>query len=232
MSDKKMKSVAVSRAESASRKYSTNPSAVSHHAKTKMYKEAGLSLKKVYLGEDALSKLAEIYKIQYGKKLNVKSIDPVLLGDLLSYCINASYNQPSIQKMLPKTATVKIGAARTPVGQQLYRYHQMAQGTEERPDAVAMEPVFNYRNKRDKPLFPNIRHDVRDFLHKEIAARTEASSRDGLDNLDCEDNDLEDGWTTGEIQIIRDVKLIDKQIRQWNEVPPTLGNRKSQKSKP
>lgn len=232
MSDEDGKNVAVTRADSADRQHSTSPSAVSHREKTQIYRNAGLSLKKVYLGEDALSKLAEIYKIQYGKKLNVKSIDPILLGDLLSFCINASYNQPSIKKMLPKNSPVKIGAARTPAGQQLYRYHQMSQGTKERPDAADLDPVFNYRNKRDKPLFPNIRHDVHDFLNKEISARTEASCGDSLDNLGCENNDLKNEWATVEIQIIRDAKFIDKQIRQWNEVPPTLRNRKSRKLKP
>ena len=232
MSDEDAKNVAVTRAESADRQHSTSPSAVSHREKTQIYRNAGLSLKKVYLGSDALSKLAEIYKIQYGEKLDVKSIDPVLLGDLLSYCINASYNQPGTQKMLPKTAPAKIGAAKTPAGQRLYRYHQMAKGTKERPDAAAMEPVFNYRNKNHKPLFPNIRHDVPDFLLTEISTETDVSCWDGPDSLDDEDDLPECEWATIEIQRLRDVKFVDKQIRQWNEVPPTLKTRKRRKLKP
>ncbi|MEH4622109.1 hypothetical protein PO369_00730 [Phytobacter diazotrophicus] len=232
MSDEDTKNVAVTRAESTDRQHSTSPSAVSHREKTQIYRNAGLSLKKVYLGSDALSKLAEIYKIQYGEKLDVKSIDPVLLGDLLSYCINASYNLPSIRKKLPKTAPAKIGAAKTPTGQRLYRYHQMAKGTKECPDAAAMEPVFNYRNKNHKPLFPNIRHDVPDFLLTEISTETDVSCWDGPDSLDNEDDLPECEWATVEIQRLRDVKFVDKQIRQWNEVPPTLKTRKRRKLKP
>lgn len=229
MSDEEMKNVTSTRAESTDRQYSTNPSAVSHQATTETYRNAGLSLKKIYLGSDALSKLAEIYKIQYGKKLDVKSIDPVLLGDLLSCCINICYNQSGTKNALPKTAPAKITAARTPAGQQLYRYHQMAQGTKERPDAAGLEPVFNYCNKRGKPLFPNIRHDVPDFLLAEIAAVTGVSSWDGPDSRDSEDDLPECEWATVEIQQLRNVEFVDKQIGQWNKTSPTLSAKKRTK---
>jgi hypothetical protein len=134
--------------------------------------------------------------------------------------------------MLPKTAPAKIGAAKTPTGQRLYRYHQMAKGTKECPDAAAMEPVFNYRNKNHKPLFPNIRHDVPDFLLTEISTETDVSCWDGPDSLDDEDDLPECEWATVEIQRLRDVKFVDNQIRQWNEVPPTLRTRKRRKLKP
>ncbi|GJL38432.1 hypothetical protein TUM17576_52520 [Enterobacter hormaechei] len=232
MSDVEMKNVAVTRAESADRQHSTSPSAVSHREKTQIYRDAGLSLKKVYLGSDALSKLAEIYKIQYGKTLNVKSIDPVLLGDLLSCCINICYNQSGTRKMLPKTAPAKIWAARTPAGQMLYRYHQMAKGTKERPDAAAMEPVFNSRNKNHKPLFPNIRQDIPDFLLTEISTETDVSCWDGPDSLDNEDDLPECEWATVEIQLLRDVKFVDNQIRQWNKLTSTPKTRKGRKLKP
>lgn len=204
------------------RQYSDSPSAVSHLAATTQYKNAGLKLKKVYLGNDALAKLAAIYKIQYGKQLDINRIDPILLGDLLSYCINTCYNLPSIQGVLPPGAPPQIEAAGTPSGQHLYRYYQMALGTEERQDALELEEVFNSCNKRGKPFFPHIRRRMKNFLIPQMVEKF----GNGDDNRHNRYT-----WATWEIQHLRSNEFVDKQIFKWNKSVSKRGKKQQKQRK-
>ncbi|MCA6969757.1 hypothetical protein WCT65_01930 [Pectobacterium carotovorum] len=204
------------------RQYSDNPSAVSHLAATTQYKNAGLKQKKVYLGNDALAKLTLIYKMQYGKQLDINRIDPILLGDLLSYCINACYNLPSIQRKLPPNSPPQIAAAKTPSGQHLYRYYQMALGTEERQDALELEEIFNSCNKRGKPFFPHIRRNQKNFLLPEMVQKFGDNYKINQDTYT---------WTTWEIQHLRSDEFVDVQIFKWNKSMTLTGSKKERNNK-
>lgn len=108
---------------------SDKPSAVSRRTKNQLYAQVGIKEQKVFLGKDALDKLRFLLHFQYSHEDDVNDRDPLLLGDVLSYCINACYNLKSFKAERTSDAPKTMTAAKTPQGQRLYRYHQMAKPT-------------------------------------------------------------------------------------------------------
>ena len=193
---------------------SSNPSAVSHSEASEQYKNARLRLKKAYFCSDALHKLAEIYRIQYGKTLDTNHIDHIELGDLLSTCINYFYNRNFKKTKLPQGAPKKMISAKTPDGQKLYRYHHMSKVS----DADVMEKVFNFSNKHNRMFFPVVAcHDPAFF------EQDDGWDDDWDDDWDDEtdsvgrDEQPVTRWTTRAIQRIRDEQFIRDEIKRMNK---------------
>lgn len=196
---------------------SQNPSAKSHRTKNQLYERVGISQKKIFLGKDALEKLAVLIRLQHGKKLD----DQMVVSDVLSYCINACYNMPSLQAEVKKRGgSLKVvRSAKTPEGQRLYRYHQMAQAG----DALELVEAFNAKNKRGKPYFPHT-DDVMAYVDLGDICLDEAQGEEE------DDQDVDDTgeWSTVEIQALRDHKAVSKAISTLNKQAfPTTKKKRS-----
>lgn len=179
---------------------SQSPSAKSHRTKNQLYQRLGFNQKKVFLGQDALEKLAFLVELQHGE--NVK--DPMVVSDVLSYCINTCYNFKSVQAKAKKHGDLPkvVKAAKTPKGQRLYRYYQMAQAG----DALDLVEAFNTTDKRGKPYFPHT-DDV----------KANVDWGDLYLELDDEEEDDEDQWSTAEIQALRKHQAINQAIKKLNK---------------
>ena len=193
---------------------SDSASAKSHRTRLDAFSSVNFVLKKMLIGPDALKKLAFIYAVQYGKKLDTDSLNYELLGDLVSFCINKCYNSPSIKKKKKKKRKPepKVKAAITPEGQALYRYYQMAMPIDgQEKDAMELVKKFNAVNSRGKPFFPHI---------EKIAPDYELAPLDDIDyeynDGSCDDDDEPDEWQTRQIQALWDLDDINKQIDAWN----------------
>ncbi|WP_447881409.1 hypothetical protein [Serratia fonticola] len=175
---------------------SQSPSAVSHRTKNQLYQRLGFNQKKIFLGHDALEKLAFLVNLQHGK--NVK--DPMVVSDVLSYCINTCYNSKSVQAEAKKRGGLPkvVKAAKTPEGQRLYRYYQMAQVG----DAVDLIEAFNATDKRGKPY----------FLHTD-----DVKANIDLSDLYLDEDEDEDQWSTVEIQALRKRQTISQAINKLNK---------------
>jgi len=176
---------------------SQSPSAVSHRTKNQLYQRLGFNQKKIFLGQDTLEKLAFLVRLQHGKNVQ----DPMVVSDVLSYCINTCYNSKSVQAAAKKRGGLPkvVKAAKTPEGQRLYRYYQMAQAG----DAVDLIEAFNATDKRGKPY----------FLHTDdVKANIDLSDL----YLDDDDED-EDQWSTVEIQALRKRQTISQAIKKLNK---------------
>ncbi|WP_314411583.1 hypothetical protein [Pantoea septica] len=180
-------------------------SAQSHSATFQLYKSVGLNQKKVYLGNDALAKLAVIFESQHGVSMDVEKIDPLLMGDVLSYCINFCYNlQNNPSKKIPD----KINAAATPSGQLLYRFYQMARAHTYVGELVY---AFNATNQRGRRFFPHL-DDIADGL-----VLFESSEDDVSFQFQDDIEESNKGfWSTREIQALRDSDKINDHIARWN----------------
>ncbi|WP_433587709.1 hypothetical protein [Providencia alcalifaciens] len=178
---------------------SDSASAKSHRTRLEAFSSVNFVLKKMFIGPDALKKLAYIYEVQYGKKLDIDSLNYELLGDLVSFCINKCYNSRSIKK--GKKPEPKVKAAMTPEGQALYRYYQMAMpiGGQDK-DAMALVKKFNAVNSRGKPFFPHIEKIAPDYEYNDGSC----------------DDDEPDEWQTRQIQALWNLDDINKQIDAWN----------------
>ncbi|MBC5788728.1 hypothetical protein [Providencia sp. JUb39] len=208
--DDSLNEVVTYSSEEQSEHRSENISARSQRQRCEAFKSVGLSLKKAFLGQDALEKLAFIYNVQYGKTLNVNELSYDVLGDLLSFCINKCYNskEMAIDRKRP-VPTIK--AAMTPAGQLLYRYYQMAMPLEdEEKDAMAIAEKFNAENKRGKQYFPHISQVDSNF---KLAPLVE---EDGYEDAFIDEQGNQE-WLPREIQALWDRELINKQISTWNE---------------
>ncbi|MBH3125309.1 hypothetical protein I5R16_00370 [Serratia marcescens] len=187
---------------------SDKPSAVSRRTKNQLYAQVGIKEQKVFLGKDALDKLRFLLRFQYSHEDDVDDRDPLLLGDVLSYCINACYNLKFVKAARTSYAPKAMTAAKTPQGQRLYRYHQMAKTN----DAFELLKTFNACDKRGKPYFPHT---------DDVAAHFDWGDEFGemLDAEESEDgeNEDEDRWLAHEIQKLRDAKAVRECIKKWNE---------------
>jgi len=168
----------------------------------------GIKEQKVFLGRDALEKLRFLLHFQYGNGNGVNDRDPLLLGDVLSYCINTCYNSKFVKAERTSDAPKTMTAAKTPQGQRLYRYHQMAKAN----DAFELSKTFNACDKRGKPYFPHT---------EDVAAHFDWGDEFG-EMPDAEesgegDNEDKDEWLAHEIQKLRDAKAVRKCIKKWNE---------------
>ncbi|CAI2158459.1 Uncharacterised protein [Serratia fonticola] len=183
---------------------SQSPSAVSHRTKNQLYQRLGFNQKKIFLGHDALEKLAFLVNLQHGK--NVK--DPMVVSDVLSYCINTCYNSKSVQAEAKKRGGLPkvVKAAKTPEGQRLYRYYQMAQVG----DAVDLVEAFNATDKRGKLYFPHT-----DDVNANIDLGDLYLDQDLEDDEEADDG--KDQWSTVEIQALRGRKAISEAIKELNE---------------
>lgn len=194
--------------------FSQSPSAVSHRTKNQLYQRLGFNQKKIFLGQDTLKKLAFLVNLQHGK--NVK--DPMVVSDVLSYCINTCYNSKSVQAAAKKRGGLPkvVKAAKTPEGQRLYRYYQMAQAG----DAVDLIETFNATDKRGKPYFPHT-----DDVKANIDLGDLYLDQD-LEDVEEEDDEDKDQWSTVEIQALRGRKAISEAIKELNEdaSPSQAGN--------
>ncbi|MEQ9903301.1 hypothetical protein [Pectobacterium aroidearum] len=187
---------------------SDKPSAVSRRTKNQLYAQVGIKEQKVFLGKDALDKLRFLLHLQYSHEDDVNDRDPLLLGDVLSYCINACYNLKSFKAERTSDAPKTMTAAKTPQGQRLYRYHQMAKTN----DAFELSKTFNACDKRGKPYFPHT---------EDVAAHFDWGDKFG-EMPDAEeskegDNEEKDEWLAHEIQKLRDAKAVRECIKKWNE---------------
>jgi hypothetical protein len=183
---------------------SDNPSAVSRRRKNHIYAQVGIKEQKVFLGKDALDKLRFLLNLQYSHEDDVDDRDPLVLGDVLSYCINTCYNLKSFKAERTSNAPKAMTAAKTPQGQRIYRYHQMAKIT----DALDLSETFNACDKRGNPYFPHT---------DDVAAHFDWDD-DFSEMSDAEElGENEDGWLAHEIQKLRDAKAVRKCIKKWNE---------------
>ncbi|EMO1382684.1 TPA: hypothetical protein NDT34_003954 [Citrobacter freundii] len=187
---------------------SDKPSAVSRRTKNQLYAQVGIKEQKVFLGKDALDKLRFLLHFQYSHEDDVNDRDPLLLGDVLSYCINACYNLKSFKAERTSDAPKTMTAAKTPQGQRLYRYHQMAKTN----DASELSKSFNACDKRGKPYFPHTEDVAAHFdWGDEFDEMPDAEeSKEG-------DNEDKDEWLTHEIQKLCDAKVVRECIKKWNE---------------
>ncbi|EKN6001685.1 hypothetical protein ACR82P_002475 [Yersinia enterocolitica] len=183
---------------------SDKPSAVSRRTKNQLYAQVGIKEQKVFLGKDALDKLRFLLHLQYGHEDEVNDRDQLLLGDVLSYCINTCYNLKFVKAKSTRGAPKTMAAAKTPQGQRLYRYHQMAKTN----GALEMSETFNACDKRGKPYFPNT---------GDVAANFDWS--DKFDEMqDAEESEEgENEWAEHEIQKLCDSKSVKECIKKWNE---------------
>lgn len=187
---------------------SDKPSAVSRRTKNQLYAQVGIKEQKVFLGKDALDKLRFLLNLQYSHEDDVDDRDPLVLGDVLSYCINTCYNLKFVKTERTSDAPKAMTAAKTPQGQRLYRYHQMAKNI----DALELSKTFNARDRRGKPYFPHT-DDVAahfDWVDDFSEMPDAEESEDG-------DNEDKDEWLAHEIQKLRDAKAVRKCIKKWNE---------------
>lgn len=185
---------------------SDNTSAKSQKRRLDAYKALGMDLKKAFLGQDTLKKLAVIYEVQYGESLDTNDISYEVLGDLLSYCVNKCYNSKNMKTKRKKNVSM-VKAATTPAGQLLYRYHQMATSVDgEELDAATDK--FNIENKRGHKYFPHISTmNVKFRLFPLWEDESEYSSAE-QDNQE---------WLPRDIQALRDKGNIHQQIIEWNK---------------
>ncbi|HHQ6568478.1 TPA: hypothetical protein ACSTJX_003361 [Serratia fonticola] len=177
---------------------SQSPSAVSHRTKNQLYQRLGFNQKKIFLGHDALEKLAFLVSLQHGK--NVK--DPMVVSDVLSYCINTCYNS-ALKVRKNESDPPRAIVAKTPEGQRLYRYYQMAKAG----DALELAKDFNATDKRGKPYFPHT-DDVIVNLDLPMPEKV-------YDYLGDDDEDRE-RWLAAEIQALRKRKVVCKAIKKLN----------------
>ncbi|WP_156292692.1 hypothetical protein [Serratia oryzae] len=177
------------------------PSAVSHRTKLALYKRLGFNQQKIFLGKDAREKLAFLVSLQHGEEID----DLMTVSDVLSYCINACYNSKSVQEEVKKRGGLPrvVKAAKTPEGQRLYRYYQMAQVG----DAGDLVDDFNYTDKRGVPYFPHT---------NDVKANIDLGDL-YLDQDDDEETDDEDQWSTVEIQALRKRQAISQAIKKLNK---------------
>lgn len=185
---------------------SDKPSAVSRRTKNQLYAQVGIKEQKVFLGKDALDKLRFLLRFQYSHENGVDDRDPLLLGDVLSYCINTCYNLKAVKAKRTSSAPKTMTAAKTPQGQRLYRYHQMAKTN----DASELSKIFNTSDKRGKPYFPHT-----DDVAAHFDWDDDFSEMSYAEELEVGEN--EDGWLAHEIQKLRDAKAVRKCIKKWNE---------------
>jgi hypothetical protein len=185
---------------------SQNPSAISHRTKIQLYERVGFHEKKISLGQDALEKLAFLIRIQHGEYLD----DKMVVSDVLSYCINACYNMPSLRAEVKKHGEPKVvKAAKTPEGQRLYRYYQMAQAG----DALELVEAFNATDKRSRPYFPHITDFIKNLELNDLC----------LDDNSWEDVDGQEegedvtGWSPMTIQALNDHEEISIIINELNK---------------
>lgn len=106
--------------------------AICHRKRIKDHRLFNSYQKKVFFGDDVLSKMALLSQQLTGKKLNVKHVDSELLADVINSCINYCYNEffdkNGLFQQEPSSDTPKITAPMSPKGQQKYRLYQRIKG--------------------------------------------------------------------------------------------------------
>lgn len=187
---------------------SDNPSAVSRRTKNQLYAQVGIKEQKVFLGKDALDKLRFLLRFQYSHEDDVDDRDPLVLGDVLSYCINTCYNLKFVKAERTCDAPKAMTAAKTPQGQRLYRYYQMAKAN----DASELSKTFNACDKRGKPYFPHTNDVAAHFDWGDDFSEMPDAEESGEG-----DDEDKDEWLAHEIQKLRDAKAVRKCIKKWNE---------------
>lgn len=188
---------------------SDKPSAVSRRTKNQLYAQVGIKEQKVFLGKDALDKLRFLLNLQYSHEDDIDDRDPLVLGDVLSYCINTCYNSKSFKAERTSDAPKTITAAKTPQGQRLYRYHQMAKTI----DTLELSKTFNACDKRGKPYFPHTEDVAAHFYWTD-----EFDEMPNAEESEEGNNEDKDEWLAHEIQKLRDAKAVRECIKKWNEV--------------
>ena len=196
--------------EKSDKVFSDNISAKSQKQRLDAFKALGMDLKKAFLGQDTLKKLAVIYEVQYGEPLNTNDMSYEVLGDLLSFCVNKCYNSKSMETERKKNIP-KVSAATTPAGQLLYRYHQMATSVDGEELDVTTDK-FNVENKRGHKYFPHISTMSVEFSQFPLWAEKSEYSDAEHDNQE---------WLPRDIQILRDRGKVRQQIIEWNEQAKT-----------
>ncbi|EKI5684837.1 hypothetical protein PAB17_003480 [Salmonella enterica] len=212
--------IEVQASEKHSKTHSEDISAKSQKQRLDAFKSVGMDLKKAFLGQDVLEKLAFIYEVQYGKALDTTELGYDVLGDLLSFCINKCYNSKEMALGRKRPVPI-VKAAMTPAGQRLYRYYQMAMPVDgEGKDAMEIAERFNVENKRGQQYFQHISQVEGGF---ELVERSE----DDEDSYTSNQGNRE--WLPREIQALWNRKRISKQIEIWNEQACSKHNRLKQK---
>lgn len=192
--------------EKSGKAFSDNISAKSQKQRLDAFKALGMDLKKAFLGQDTLKKLAVIYEVQYGEPLNTNDMSYEVLGDLLSFCVNKCYNLKEMKADRKKAVPI-VKAAMTPAGQLLYRYYQMAMSVDgEELDATTDK--FNVENKRGHKYFPHISTMSVEFSQFPLWAEKSEYSDAEHDNQE---------WLPRDIQTLRDRGKIHQQIIEWND---------------
>lgn len=197
---------------------SQNPSAKSHRTKNRLYERVGFYEKKVALGQDALDKLAFLSRLQHGENLD----EPMVLSDVLSYCINTCYNTTAVQAEVKKRdgLPMVVKAAKTPEGQRLYRYYQMAQVG----DALELVEAFNAKNKRGKPYFPHTNDVIKNLEIEDLYPGE--NFWEGDDSQEEEADEAQ--WSTIELLALRDHEAVSQAIKKLNEQAfPTTKKKRS-----
>jgi hypothetical protein len=116
----------------AVKELSKNRDTQCHKKRLEDNKTFGFLQKKIYLGNDTLSKLSLLSEQFAGHPVGIKKIDGELAADIISACVNHCYNaffngearhQQVVLHQYPK-----ISAALSPLGQKKYRLYQQVKG--------------------------------------------------------------------------------------------------------
>ncbi|WP_145584597.1 hypothetical protein [Yersinia intermedia] len=116
----------------AVKELSKNRDAQCHKKRFEDNKAFGFLQKKIYLGNDTLSKLSLLSDQLTGRSLNINGINEELASDIISTCVSHYYNAffngeaPHQHPALHKYP--KISAALSPLGQKKYRLYQQVKG--------------------------------------------------------------------------------------------------------
>ncbi|MBC3210690.1 hypothetical protein [Serratia fonticola] len=182
-----------------------NPDAKSHRTRNRLYERVGFYEKKVSLGQDVLEKLEFLIRLQHGENPD----EPMVVSDVLSYCINTCYNINAVQATMTKQDKPKVKAAKTPEGQRLYRYYQMAQVG----GASKLVEAFNAKNMRGKPYFPHTNDVIKNLELEDLYS--DENFWEGDDGPEEEED--EDQWSITEIRALNDHEAVSQAIKELNE---------------
>ncbi|WP_145480297.1 hypothetical protein [Yersinia similis] len=112
----------------AVKELSKNRDAQCHKKRLEDNKAFGFLQKKIYLGNDTLSKLSLLSDQFAGRLVGIKKIDEELASDIISTCVNHCYNAfftgetPTQLESLQEHP--KVTAGMSPEGLELYRLYQ------------------------------------------------------------------------------------------------------------
>ncbi|ATM77384.1 hypothetical protein CRN79_16720 [Serratia fonticola] len=109
-------------------KLSKKRDAVCHRDRIKDNKALGFLQKKLFLGDDTLSKLSLLSEQLAGRRLNINDIKGELASDIISACVSHCYNVFFTDETPAQRETLqeypKVTAGMSPEGLELYRLYQ------------------------------------------------------------------------------------------------------------